>query len=225
MVTGSRIKSRTSKAEQARATRRRIVATATKLFLADGFLTTTMASIAREAGVAVQTLYLSFGNKTAILSATFDVALAGDDEGVGLPERDWYRAVIDDPDGPRALALFVSQAAATIRRASPVYAVIQAAAAEPEVAELLANNKKERHAGFATIARSLAAKPGFAPDLSTEDAIGILYAVQSEESHLLLVREHGWTSERWEDWVRTTLLGQFFPAARPQKKKSGSRSR
>jgi hypothetical protein len=123
-----------------------------------------------------------------------------------------------------ALTHCVGHAAATIRRASPLYAVIQATAAEPEIAELLAHNKRERHAGFAEIARALAAKPGFSPDLSADDAIGILYAVQSEETHLLLVREHGWTDDRWEAWVRMTLLDRFFPAARPAKKPSGSRS-
>ena len=46
-----------SAAERARATRQRIVAAATKLFVRDGYLQTTMADIAREAGVAVQTLY------------------------------------------------------------------------------------------------------------------------------------------------------------------------
>jgi AcrR family transcriptional regulator len=214
VVTGSRTKNRTSKADRARATRRRIVAAATTLFLRDGFLTTTMASIAAEAGVAVQTLYLSFGNKTAILSAAFDVALVGDDERVPIPGRDWYRAVIEDPDGPAALARFVHHSGVTMRRASPLYAVIQAASAEPEIAELLANNKRERHAGFAEIAGALAAKPGFSPGLSTDDAIGILYAVQSEETYLLLVAEHGWTGERWEEWVLMTLLAQLFPGAR-----------
>ena len=142
MATGSRTRNRISKAEQSRATRRRIVVAATSLFLRDGFLTTTMAAIAAEAGVAVQTLYLSFGNKTAILSAAFDVALAGDDEDLGLPDRDWYRAVIEDPDGPAALASFVQHASATMRRASPLYAVIRSAAAEPEIADLLAVARK-----------------------------------------------------------------------------------
>ena len=107
MSTGSRTRSRQSKAEQARQTRRRITAAATTLFVRDGFLTTTMAAIAAEAGVAVQTLYLSFGNKTAILKSAFDQAIAGDDEPVPVPDRPWFRAVLDNPDGRAALATFV----------------------------------------------------------------------------------------------------------------------
>jgi AcrR family transcriptional regulator len=100
MATGSRTKIRISKAEQSRATRQRIVAAATTLFLRDGFLTATMSAIAKETGVAVQTLYLSFTNKTAILSAAFDSAVAGDDEPIPIVERDWYKTLTTDPSGP-----------------------------------------------------------------------------------------------------------------------------
>jgi AcrR family transcriptional regulator len=47
------------------ATRHRVVAAAAPLFVRDGYVETTMAGIARAAGVAVQTLYLSFGSKAA----------------------------------------------------------------------------------------------------------------------------------------------------------------
>lgn len=211
MTSGSRSKNRISKAEQSRATQRRIVEAATRLFVQDGFLTTTMAAIAREAGVAVQTLYLSFGSKTAILNASLDTAISGDDIPVGLKDRDWFQSVINDPDGPGALQRFVAQACAIMHRASPLYAVIQASAADPDVAELLAKNKQERHAGLAVVVAALARREGFSPHLTTEDATGILYLMQSEDSYLLLVQQHGWTPERWEAWILETLLGQFFP--------------
>ncbi|HEY4419314.1 MAG TPA: helix-turn-helix domain-containing protein, partial [Pseudonocardia sp.] len=53
--------------ERAMATRARIIEAAGPLFVRDGYLETTMAGIARAAGVAVQTLYLSFGSKVAVL--------------------------------------------------------------------------------------------------------------------------------------------------------------
>ena len=160
MATGSRTKSRVSKAEQSRATRRRIVTAATTLFLRDGFLSATMTAIAKEAGVAVQTLYLSFTNKTAILSAAFDTAVAGDDEPVPIIERDWYKSLTSDPSGPASVASFFEHSASIIERSTPLYAVIRAASAEPEVAELLANNKRERHAALTGVADRLALKEG-----------------------------------------------------------------
>ena len=212
MVAGSRTRSRTSKAEQAAATRLRIVEAATTLFLRDGFLSTTMAAIAREAGVAVQTLYLAFGSKTAILQASFDAALKGG-ESEGVLEQDWYLGALAEPDGPTALGLFCSGGSRIVARGSAVFAVIRAASSDPEVAELLTHNKQLRYDGFAAIIEALATRPGFAPGLSTYDALGILYTVFSEDTYLLLVAEHGWTTERWQEWGFTTLLSQFFPGA------------
>ena len=213
MASGSRTKSRNSKAEQARQTRQRIVAAATALFVRDGFLTTTMATIAAEAGVAVQTLYLSFGSKTAILGSAFDTAIAGDDEPVPIMQREWMQELRQNPDGVAALTSFVDTGGAVVERASALYEVIRAAAADPEVAELLANNKKERRDGYSAVVDSLSSKPGFTKKLTIAEATGVLYAVQSEETYALLVHEHGWTPRQWHDWVLRTMLAELFPGA------------
>jgi AcrR family transcriptional regulator len=209
VATGSRTKNRTSKAEQARATRVKIVAAATDLFVRDGFVTTTMAAIAKEAGVAVQTLYLSFGNKTAILQAAFDEALRGDvEEDIG--DQDWYIQVLAAPDGLAALRLFCTHTAAVMIRAASVYDVMRSAAADPEVGEMLVHNKKLRHDGFRSVAEALASRKGFNKDLSVVDAHGILYTVLSEDCCLLMVTEHGWTPQQWSDWTLRTLSAQLF---------------
>src|SRR6516225_4017003 len=103
MATGSRTKNRAVRAEKARATRRRIIAAATELFTRDGYLQTTMADIARLADVAVQTLYLSFGSKVAVLTAALDMAIAGDDDPVPVLERPWFARLRAEPDPIAAL--------------------------------------------------------------------------------------------------------------------------
>ena len=62
--------SSTLRADQARLTRDRILAAAEELFLADGYGTTTIARVARQAGVAADTVYATFGSKRGILSGT-----------------------------------------------------------------------------------------------------------------------------------------------------------
>ncbi|KAA1397929.1 TetR/AcrR family transcriptional regulator [Aeromicrobium ginsengisoli] len=210
MATGSRAKNRTSKAEQASATRRRIVEAASALFVRDGFVTTTMATIAKEAGVAVQTLYMSFGSKTAILQASFDHALSGA-ETTGILETDWFQQVLADPDGAAALGRFCQESARVIASAAPLFDVMRAAAADPEVGDVLAHNKKLRYDGFRLVVEALASRQGFDSGLSSDDAHGILYAVLSEDTYLLLVTEHGWSHERWISWVNLTCSRHFFP--------------
>jgi len=210
MAAGSRTKSRLTKAEQARQTRLRVIAAATTLFVRDGFLNATMAAIAGEAGVAVQTLYLSFGNKSAILKATFDLALAGDDEPIPVAERPWVQETRDQPDALAALGIVVDGLTQIQRRTSPLYEVIRGAAADPEIRELLATEKRARHAGVALIAQLLSTKRGFDTSLSVDNATGVLYGVLSEDLYGLLVVEHGWTFEQWRAWVLTTLSEQLI---------------
>ena len=57
-----------------------------------------MESIAQEAGVAVETVYASFGNKRAILSALIGVSVVGDDEPTPLLQREGPLAVKKEKD-------------------------------------------------------------------------------------------------------------------------------
>ena len=66
-----------------------MLAAAKELFLERGYAATTMADVAAEAGVAVQTVYSAVGGKAALLKAVFDTTIVGDDEPVpvsGRPE-------------------------------------------------------------------------------------------------------------------------------------------
>ena len=194
-----------------RATRARILAAATRLFVRDGYLATTMATIAAEAGVAVQSLYLRFGSKLAILSAALDVAIVGDDEPVPLLERPWMRE-LRQADGPGAVRLLVVQVRRVLERTYPLYAVMQSAAAG-EAGALLADNKHQRFEGERAVAGELCAKSGFAADLSVDRAADLLYALLSEEHYGLLVAERGWSPEAWEAWCIDTLVQVLFPGA------------
>jgi AcrR family transcriptional regulator len=211
LAAGARTKNRQSRAEQARRTRQAITAAATALFLEEGYLGTTMAAIATKAGVAVQTLYLSFGSKTAILHTAFDQALAGDDDPTPLLERDWMREVLEEPDGPTALRRFIDISAAIIERATPVYMVMRSSTADPEVADLLAANKAQRYTQFAILVRALSTRPGFTTALTVEEATAIVYVLQSEDTYSMYVGERGWTTAQWLEWTSAALLRELFP--------------
>ena len=88
----------TRRADKARANRHRMRAAALALFTERGYAATSMQAIADAAGMAVQTLYFTFGTKRALLSEILDIAVAGDEEPVPTLERPGVLAAIDDPD-------------------------------------------------------------------------------------------------------------------------------
>lgn len=200
----------TGKTARGMATRQRIVEAAARLFIADGYLTTTIAAIAREAGSGVQTVYLAFGSKVAILKTAIDVAVAGDYEDVPArlrPEADDARAA---PDASSMLDICLEVGLASTERAGPMYQVCQAAAADPEVAKLLKDIDRQRRSSWQQAAEWLADSTGFRPDLTVERARDILYALVSPDMWRTLVCECGWSSQQWRDFTRATARAHLL---------------
>lgn len=217
MTSQGELVARTGQTQRGRQTKARIVAAAARLFAEQGYLDTTMGAIASEAGVAVQTLYLAFGSKVAILEAAHDVAVVGDDESVALLERPWVADLRAEADGPRALELALANTLRVIEQVSPISGVIQSAAADPDVAELLARTKAQRLATLRALAEELVAKTGFAAGLPTERATDILYAVVSDELYRVLVVERHWSAEDWKTWAYESAALRLFPPSIPSK--------
>jgi AcrR family transcriptional regulator len=201
---------RRGRRERSLATRERILTAATALFVRDGYLSTTMAAIAAEADVAVQSLYLRFGSKLAILKAGLDVAIVGDLESIPLVEREWVRRLAVTQDGPEAVRLFVREVTRILDRTYPIYAVVQAASAG-EAGQLLAENKRQRAEGQRVNTEVLSRKPGFAPGLTVDTAADLIYGLVSEDCYGLLVGDRGWMPEKWEKWCAEILISILFP--------------
>jgi AcrR family transcriptional regulator len=71
----------------ARQPRQAIVSAAIGLFSDRGWTATTLPTVAAEAGTSVDTIYATFGTKTALTMAAIDVAIVGDDEEDAMVDR------------------------------------------------------------------------------------------------------------------------------------------
>src|SRR6266542_1310827 len=91
--------------EQAAATRRAVLEAARRQFEEHGYAATTVAAIAADAGVSLKTVYLAFETKAGVLRALWNERLRGDSDDTPVSARDWYRAVLDEPDPVRKLRL------------------------------------------------------------------------------------------------------------------------
>jgi AcrR family transcriptional regulator len=197
---------RTRRAEQARATRRRIVDQATRLFIEQGYAATTLNQIAKGAGVAVQTLYFHFGNKATVLKEAVDVRAVGDDQPIPLLDRSWARRVRDEPDGRRALAIWLRNARAVFGRVAPIMTIVRdAAGSDPEMAAQWQINMGQRYVAQRTVVQQLADKDALRPELTVDQATDIVFCLVSIEVYQLFTAERGWTPAQWERWIKDTL--------------------
>jgi AcrR family transcriptional regulator len=192
-------------------TQREIVEAASRLFLADGYAATSIAAIAREAGVAVQTIYNAIGAKRDVLSRVLDYAAAGDHAPTPVPT--FMREQAERETDPRRVVdLLVGFWLEGLRRTAPVFGVIrQAAAVDPEVAALERERAAQRLRNYGQAARQLQRLGGLRDGVGLEDAAAVIHAVGHPDEYRFLVLEQGWEPERWGAWVRATLVAALLP--------------
>ncbi|TMF46650.1 MAG: TetR/AcrR family transcriptional regulator [Chloroflexi bacterium] len=198
--------------EQARQTRARILDAAQKLFSERGYASTSMEAIAKGAGVATDTVYASFRTKPGLLHKLLDVRVGGDDEPVGLLDREGPQAVRREPGQRRQIEAFASDVTSIQDRARPVDDIIRGAAAvDQEIAAFRTRMHEARLANMRQFASWVASKGPLRDGISVDEAATIIWTLASPEVHRLLRAERGWTAERYRNWLATTLTRTLLP--------------
>lgn len=206
----SRVKGGGKRAEQARQTRQRIVGAARDLFIERGYGATALQDIADDAGVAVQTIYFTFGNKRTLLKELVDTSIAGDDQPVATVDRPWFQEALAADTAEDQLRTLVRGARETLGRVAPILEVLRTAAAtDPDVSSLWPKGPDPRFVVYATAAETLVTKPDARDAVSAEWAADVLFGLLSPELYLLFVRDRGWAPEQWENWAYDTLHTQL----------------
>ena len=191
-----------------------ILAAAQTRFEEDGYAATTMAAVAREAGVALKTVYLAFDQKSGLLRAVWNLLLRGDEADVPIPERAWYREVLAEPDPERAFRLGARNARAVKERAGTILGVIRdAAPSDPDIAALWERIETEFYANQKAVVTAVKRRGGLRPGLSAARAADILWTLNHPDLWLLLVHKRGWTPAQYERWFADTVVAQLLPPA------------
>lgn len=190
--------------QQARQTRRRIVSCAHDLFVDHGYGPTTIAAVAEKAGVAQDTVYSSFGSKSALLKAVVDTTLAGDDEPVPFAQRPHVASIEEAPDAATALRTYALWAAATAARIAPVVLALRTARGSADVDGMLRQMDDQRLMGVAMLATKVCEKPG--ARLRPAELRDRVFILASVETYDLAVNRRGWSQKRYTNWLAEALV-------------------
>ena len=193
--------------EQAALTRSRIIDAARTAFVTNGYLGTTLAAVARDAGVSVQTVYNVIGGKAVLLKTVYDVTLAGDDEPIPMADRPEVRAVTAAPTARESLARYAEMGRAIAERVLPLVgmALAQAASGDAELASFAETIEAERAAGTTATARHVAERFGLRDGVDVHMAQDILWALTSPELTDRLVNRRHWGWDRFQIWLGTAM--------------------
>src|SRR4051794_4736072 len=166
-----------------------------------------MAAIAEEAGVALKTVYLAFETKAGLLRALWHLLLRGERDDVPIPGQEWFREVVEEPDPERKLRLGAHSSRIIKERAGDLMETLRGAApSDPDTAELWGRIQSEFRENQRSIVELLPLKEG----LDVEEAADIMWTINHPNVWQLLVRERGWTPERYEEWLGDSLIAQLL---------------
>jgi len=197
--------------EAAERRRAAVVDAARRLFVRDGFASTTIARIAEEAGVSEEMVYKAFGNKIALVRAIRDKALAG--EGPVHAERrsDRMQATQHDPRSIiRGWGVLTVEVAP---RVAPVLLLVRdAAGSDPELARLQDEMDAARLTRMTHNARTLLNGGHLREGITLEAATDVLWTYSSPELYELCVIRRDWSVERYGRFIADAMIAALLPA-------------
>jgi AcrR family transcriptional regulator len=186
---------------QAGDTRLRIVEATRQLLQSEGYAGMTIEAIAQRAEVSAQSVYSIFKSKTGILTDLLDQSTFG----------------VDYEDAVRR-ALSESHPEARLRLAAPIARQIhdaQSAAFDllrgagvvaPELAKLEQQRERLRYERQERMIISLRDAGRLRRELNYATARDIFWMLTGRDVYRMLVRERGWSSQKYQDWLADTLV-------------------
>jgi AcrR family transcriptional regulator len=210
--------------EQARQTRLHVLKVAHDLFVEQGYGRTTIADVARRAGVSPETIYATYKNKATLLHRVWDVTIGGDDDEVVFHERPEIQQIRAEPDLAERLMMHARMSTATARRMTPLVNVVHASSgAEASAAEMVAVMDRQRYEGMGVMAAE-AAKTGQLA-VSEPECRDLMWATTDGLLWHRLVQLRGWSDEQYADWLgRMWVAALVQPGSKPrsQRRKGSS---
>ena len=202
----------TRRQAQAEETRRRILDAAHQLFMERGYAGATIDAIAKEAGVALKTVYAVFENKRTILLELLNRSSSDrGEEHLPVLERPSVKAVTQERDPHRQMEMFAQVIAGNLEGAASIAEIMNVAAkTEPDVHELVEKLNRQRWRNMAFAVKQFASK---GPLREENEAAGTdtVWTLTSPEVFLLLTRDRGWSKEKYAEWLADKLIRALLP--------------
>jgi AcrR family transcriptional regulator len=195
--------------EQAQMTRGRILDAARRLLVSGTYGSVTMEDIAREAGVAYQTVYGIFGGKLRLAQALIEAGFPHVSDALklfeGLPES-------ADPEvwlhtGARVNRLIYEMCADLLR--------FMRESGDPGLLARYRDREEQRLKGMilfgvpTLLERSGRLRAGISPP----EAMAVIWALSGPDQYTQLVFGRGWTPSRYERWLGDAMINTLLEPA------------
>ena len=176
--------------------------------MSQGYGQTSLALIASQAGVSVETIYATYRNKPTLLRKVWFFEARGDEQEVTLFDRPEVQAILAEPDLRLRHERYAHFVAAFHRRMSPLLDMITgAAASDAGAAEMLDTWASRR----LEVARGFAEEAAKTDQLAVpvEEYRDVMYAMLRGDLWRELVIGRGWSDQKYASWLTAVWNAQF----------------
>lgn len=186
--------------QQAELTRKRILDAARWLLVSGGYSQVTMQELAREAGVAYQTLFSRFGNKVRLAMELIDTGFPHVAEALS------WQAQIREAGDPVAWLRVMGTFSRRINEPCADLFRFMRESGNPTLLGRFKETEVRRLATLSELGPQLEQTGRLRPELSGSDAVDVVWATAGSEMYSKLVLDQGWSPDRFEGWLGEALV-------------------
>ena len=201
-----RVYNGTLRKEQAQMTRGRVLDAARRLLVSGTYSSVTMEDIAREAGVAYQTVYAIFGTKLRLAQGLIEIGFPHVADALKLfePLREsadpevWFRT------GALVNRLIYELCADLLR--------FMRESGDPGLLARYREREEQRLVAMteAGLAAMLENSGRLRPGTSATEAMAVIWSLSGPDHYTDLVFERGWTPSRYEHWLGDSMINTLL---------------
>lgn len=189
--------------EQAEATRTAVLAAAHDLFISQGYAATSIRQVATAARVGEQTVYRLFETKATLLREALFAAVSGSADGsIASDQEGLLDRISSAPTAADRLRIIGAWSGAGYDRgaADLELATFTAAESDPRLRELADSIRELRYREIRAMVGAVAGDTGPPPGMTLDEIADYIYATWSSPVYRQLVRERGWSTDRFIAW-------------------------
>jgi AcrR family transcriptional regulator len=203
--------------EHAELTRLAVIEAAHRLFVAQGYTSTSIREIASEARVSEQTVYRIFGDKAELLRTVILAAVTGPDDARALRESDRMETLAAATTAAERLRVVAGWARESYERGlAQLESIVQSAAsasADRRVAELARFIAEQRYEDTRSLVHAILGGARLPIGVEVTDVVDYVYAVESSAVYTTLTADRGWTTDKYVEWFVRLFETMFLDAA------------
>lgn len=177
-----------------------------------GHQATTIRAVAEGAAVSPELVYKTFGGKSGLLKALWDVTLAGDDAPVAMGQRAQTREVWATSDPDRKLDLYAGFVRGVHERLARLYTVLVQAGSEG--ADVLDAGEQERLTGVGRFVAHVADAGLLRDGVTQAAATDACWTLTATEVFTRLTVGRGWDGDKYQHWL-AQMLTATLSVSRP----------